>query len=63
MTRMTIASWDELCRFIDANKGKSIKLVPISWTGNSKVDRKTNEWTNDVDNERVWSVVFEVERG
>jgi len=62
MTRLTVSSWNELCRFINANKGKTIKLMPIEWTGSRGVDRKTKAYTDVVQENEVMSIIFEVER-
>jgi hypothetical protein len=61
VTRITVSSWEELCRYIRDNKGVTIKLRPVSWLGERKVDRKTKQDTNEVGDD-VLSIVFEVEK-
>ncbi len=62
MGRLVVSSWSELCRYIEENKGKNLRLKPIEWTGKRKLDRKTKQESDIVDENEVWSIIFEVEK-
>ena len=61
--KKTVSNWQEICDLIKGHqeKGEHIRLIPERWEGWKKKDWKTKELMDEVDKDKVNSIVFEVE--
>lgn len=62
-TRKTVSNWQEICDLIKGHleNEEHIRLTPVNWEGWKKKDKKTKGLLDEVDKDKINSIVFEVE--